>query len=133
MMWGSGLEDGNKHKRENLPFVIAGKGGGSHQNGTFSPGYEGKSGRSADYAARLCRHSDRPARWDRDEATRGNQGLAPPRVTEPHPAGADGFENSLWISPRKRAMAAQTDEKIRPNLGQVPDDNLSTTTDAYPQ
>ncbi len=23
MMWGSGLEDGNKHTRENLPFVIA--------------------------------------------------------------------------------------------------------------
>ena len=29
MMWGSGLEDGNKHTRENLPFILAGKGGGS--------------------------------------------------------------------------------------------------------
>ena len=45
------------------------------QNGTFLPGYEGKSGRSADHAARLRRHSDRPPRWDRDEANRGNQGL----------------------------------------------------------
>ena len=24
MMWGSGLEDGNKHTRENLPFILAG-------------------------------------------------------------------------------------------------------------
>src|SRR5580658_5014079 len=29
MMWGTGLEDGNKHKRDNLPFIIAGKGGGT--------------------------------------------------------------------------------------------------------
>ncbi len=35
MMWGSGLEDGNKHARENLPFVIAGKGGGTLKTGRF--------------------------------------------------------------------------------------------------
>jgi hypothetical protein len=35
MMWGSGLEDGNKHSRENLPFIIAGKGGGSINAGRF--------------------------------------------------------------------------------------------------
>jgi uncharacterized protein DUF1552 len=35
MMWGSGLEDGNKHTRENLPFILAGKGGGSIQTGRF--------------------------------------------------------------------------------------------------
>ena len=35
MMWGSGLEDGDKHKRENLPFTIAGKGGGSIKTGRF--------------------------------------------------------------------------------------------------
>jgi Protein of unknown function (DUF1552) len=36
MMWGSGLEDGNKHTRENLPFIIAGGGGGgSLKNGRF--------------------------------------------------------------------------------------------------
>ena len=35
MMWGSGLEDGDKHKRENLPFIIAGKGGGSIKTGRF--------------------------------------------------------------------------------------------------
>src|SRR5260221_344631 len=29
MMWGSGLEDGNKHARENLPFIVAGRGGGA--------------------------------------------------------------------------------------------------------
>jgi hypothetical protein len=33
MMWGSGLEDGNKHARANLPFVIAGKGGGALKTG----------------------------------------------------------------------------------------------------
>lgn len=35
MMWGSGLEDGNKHTRENMPFVIAGKGGGSIKTGRY--------------------------------------------------------------------------------------------------
>jgi hypothetical protein len=35
MMWGSGLEDGNKHTRENLPFILAGKGGGCIQTGRF--------------------------------------------------------------------------------------------------
>lgn len=35
MMWGSGLEDGNKHTRENLPFIIAGRGGGSLNTGRF--------------------------------------------------------------------------------------------------
>ena len=44
MMWGSGLEDGNKHARENLPFVIAGKGGGSIKTGRFLPDTEGNQG-----------------------------------------------------------------------------------------
>lgn len=35
MMWGSGLEDGNTHGRDNLPFVIAGKGGGTVDTGRF--------------------------------------------------------------------------------------------------
>lgn len=35
MMWGSGLEDGNNHTRENLPFIIAGSGGGSLKTGRF--------------------------------------------------------------------------------------------------
>ena len=35
MMWGSGLEDGNKHTRANLPFVLAGRGGGSLKTGRF--------------------------------------------------------------------------------------------------
>ena len=35
MMWGSGLEDGNKHRRENLPFIIAGKGWRIDQDRTF--------------------------------------------------------------------------------------------------
>lgn len=35
MMWGTGLEDGNKHTRANLPFVIAGRGGGSLKTGRF--------------------------------------------------------------------------------------------------
>jgi hypothetical protein len=44
MMWGSGLEDGNKHARQNLPFIIAGKGGGSIQTGRFLPDIKGNQG-----------------------------------------------------------------------------------------
>ncbi len=44
MMWGSGLEDGNKHTRQNLPFVIAGKGGGSIKTGRFLPDTNGNQG-----------------------------------------------------------------------------------------
>ena len=44
MMWGSGLEDGNKHTRENLPFVIAGKGGGTIKTGRFFPDTKGNQG-----------------------------------------------------------------------------------------
>ena len=44
MMWGSGLEDGNKHTRENLPFVIAGNGGGSIKTGRFFPDTKGNQG-----------------------------------------------------------------------------------------
>jgi hypothetical protein len=44
MMWGSGMEDGNKHSRENLPFIIAGKGGGSINTGRFLPDTKGNQG-----------------------------------------------------------------------------------------
>ncbi|OAI57720.1 hypothetical protein AYO47_01630 [Planctomyces sp. SCGC AG-212-M04] len=44
MMWGSGLEDGNKHTRENLPFIIAGHGGGSIKTGRFMPDVHGNQG-----------------------------------------------------------------------------------------
>ena len=44
MMWGSGLEDGNKHARENLPFIIAGKGGGSINTGRFLTETQGNQG-----------------------------------------------------------------------------------------
>ena len=44
MMWGSGLEDGNKHTRENLPFIIAGKGGGSLNTGRYFPNAQGNQG-----------------------------------------------------------------------------------------
>jgi len=44
MMWGSGLEDGNKHTRANLPFIIAGKGGGSINTGRFLPNTNGNQG-----------------------------------------------------------------------------------------
>lgn len=44
MMWGSGLEDGNKHTRENLPFIIAGKGGGSVNTGRFINSVKGNQG-----------------------------------------------------------------------------------------
>ncbi|MFO0824013.1 MAG: DUF1552 domain-containing protein [Gemmataceae bacterium] len=36
MMWGSGLEDGDKHSRENLPFITGG--GGSLKTGRFLTG-----------------------------------------------------------------------------------------------
>ncbi|MEQ2008951.1 MAG: DUF1552 domain-containing protein [Limisphaerales bacterium] len=44
MMWGSGLEDGNKHTRENLPFIVAGRGGGSINTGRFLPNIRGNQG-----------------------------------------------------------------------------------------
>ena len=44
MMWGSGLEDGNQHTRENLPFILAGRGGGSINAGRFLPDTEGNQG-----------------------------------------------------------------------------------------
>jgi hypothetical protein len=44
MMWGSGLEDGNTHARENLPFIIAGGGGGSIKTGRFLPDTKGNQG-----------------------------------------------------------------------------------------
>jgi hypothetical protein len=44
MMWGSGLEDGNKHTRENLPFIIAGKGGGALKTGRFIDSVKGNQG-----------------------------------------------------------------------------------------
>ena len=44
MMWGSGLEDGNVHSRENLPFILAGKGGGSLKTGTFINNVKGNQG-----------------------------------------------------------------------------------------
>jgi hypothetical protein len=44
MMWGSGLEDGNKHSRENLPFIVAGKGGGSIHTGRFLADTKGNQG-----------------------------------------------------------------------------------------
>jgi hypothetical protein len=44
MLWGSGLEDGNKHSRENLPFIIAGKGGGTVNTGRFLPDIKGNQG-----------------------------------------------------------------------------------------
>jgi len=44
MMWGSGLENGNKHTRVNLPFVIAGKGGGTLKTGRYIPDAKGNQG-----------------------------------------------------------------------------------------
>jgi hypothetical protein len=44
MMWGSGLEDGNKHSRANLPFVLAGRGGGSLKTGRYLPNCSGNQG-----------------------------------------------------------------------------------------
>tara|TARA_R110002096_G_scaffold393074_2_gene588093 strand:+ start:1212 stop:2579 length:1368 start_codon:yes stop_codon:yes gene_type:complete len=44
MMWGTGLEDGDRHSRENLPFIIAGGGSGSLNTGKFFPNTKGNQG-----------------------------------------------------------------------------------------
>ncbi len=44
MMWGSGLEDGDRHTRANLPFILAGRGGGSINTGRFLPNVKGNQG-----------------------------------------------------------------------------------------
>ncbi len=44
MMWGSGLEDGDKHRRDNLPFILAGRGGGSLRTGRFLSNVQGNQG-----------------------------------------------------------------------------------------
>jgi hypothetical protein len=44
MMWGSGLENGDKHQRNNLPFVIAGSGGGALKTGRFITDVSGNQG-----------------------------------------------------------------------------------------
>ena len=44
MMWGSGLEDGNKHSRANLPFILAGRGGGALRTGRFLDKTSGNQG-----------------------------------------------------------------------------------------
>jgi hypothetical protein len=44
LVWGSGLEDGNKHTRANLPFVVAGRGGGSLRTGRYLPDVKANQG-----------------------------------------------------------------------------------------
>jgi hypothetical protein len=44
LLWGSGLEDGNKHTRENLPFILAGRGGGTLNTGRFLTSVRGNQG-----------------------------------------------------------------------------------------
>ncbi|MGK0189588.1 MAG: hypothetical protein ACI9R3_005405 [Verrucomicrobiales bacterium] len=44
MMWGSGLEDGSDHSRKNLPFIVAGRGGGSINTGQFLANTKGNQG-----------------------------------------------------------------------------------------
>jgi hypothetical protein len=44
MMLGSGLEDGNKHRRDNLPFILSGKGGGALKTGRFLTDVKGNQG-----------------------------------------------------------------------------------------
>jgi hypothetical protein len=44
MMWGTGLEDGNKHTRASLPFVIAGRAGGTLKTGRYLPDSKGNQG-----------------------------------------------------------------------------------------
>jgi hypothetical protein len=44
MMWGSGLEDGSDHSRKNLPFIVAGRGGGSINTGQYLTDTQGNQG-----------------------------------------------------------------------------------------
>ena len=44
LLWGSGLEDGNKHTRANLPFVLAGRGGGALKTGRYLSDSSGNQG-----------------------------------------------------------------------------------------
>ena len=44
MMWGSGLEDGNNHSRRNLPFILAGRGGGTLRTGQYVSDVHGNAG-----------------------------------------------------------------------------------------
>ncbi|GIW98182.1 MAG: hypothetical protein KatS3mg111_1515 [Pirellulaceae bacterium] len=44
LMWGSGLEDGNKHTRENLPFILAGRAGGRLRTGRYLPDVRANQG-----------------------------------------------------------------------------------------
>jgi hypothetical protein len=44
LMWGSGLEDGNQHSRQHLPFVLAGRGGGTLKTGEFLPDVKANQG-----------------------------------------------------------------------------------------
>ncbi|MEY2599803.1 MAG: hypothetical protein RLZZ142_2062 [Verrucomicrobiota bacterium] len=44
MLWGSGLEDGNHHQRDNLPFILAGRAGGALQTGRFRTDLTGNQG-----------------------------------------------------------------------------------------
>jgi hypothetical protein len=44
LMWGSGLEDGDKHTRANLPFIIAGGGGATLKTGRFLPDVKANQG-----------------------------------------------------------------------------------------
>jgi hypothetical protein len=43
-MWGSGLGDGNSHTNQNLPCIIAGKGGGSIRTGRYVAKCSGNQG-----------------------------------------------------------------------------------------
>jgi len=68
MMWGSGLEDGDKHSRANLPFIIAGKGEGHDQHGTLPARHQRQSRRPAHHDPSLRRHPARSAHRHRDQA-----------------------------------------------------------------
>lgn len=93
MMRGSGLEDGNKHARENLPFIIAGKGGGSINTGRFLCGYERQPRSPAHHHPRLRGHSARSAGRDRDQADQGDDGqyLKAGMMFEPPTSGPHFF------------------------------------------
>ncbi len=69
MMWGSGLEDGNKHERKNLQFIVAGRGGGSIQTSRFLPNTKDNQG---DLLTTLLKCAQIPARSANRHCNKGN-------------------------------------------------------------
>ncbi len=91
MLWGSGLEDGNKHTRQNLPFIIAGKGGGSINTGRFLLDTKGNQGDLLTTLLACAQRSHRPPDRHRDRTDHRNESVTVPTLAE----SSDEFKTIL--------------------------------------